>query len=408
MRAEAADINYIYDDLGRLVRLIDENGNAATYHYDAVGNLLRITRESGVPIGTVVTSLSSSSWNRATTSTVTINGYNLSCSAVTTTAFGVSLSEFQHSLDQIVITVTVGDFAITGPATLEITCDHGVLTVPIAIVDSPPTIAITSPEEGAIVMEGGEVTLTAAATDNVRVSGVEWTVGEITYPAQSTSPFHLVASVPIGVQTLTIEARAGDNFGQTSVATRIVAVQPDPPPTVTITSPAEGTAAIAGGRLTLTAEATDNIAVTQVQWNVNGIAESPLAIWPYVKEVLVPTGVSSLTIVATATDNFGRTGTSSRTLAVIPDPLTTVLGRVLDSSGQPVSGATINVFDQSVLSQATGAFTIASVPTIRGPILAGAEIQIGGMILRGESVIVPPVVGGTTDLGTITLRPLDN
>jgi YD repeat-containing protein len=72
--AQQARINYIYDDLGRLARVIDENGNAATYHYDAVGNLLRITRETGVPTTAAVSGLSSSSWNRGTTTTITITG----------------------------------------------------------------------------------------------------------------------------------------------------------------------------------------------------------------------------------------------------------------------------------------------------------------------------------------------
>ncbi len=38
-------INYVYDDLGRLVGVIDKDGNAATYSYDAVGNLLSISRQ---------------------------------------------------------------------------------------------------------------------------------------------------------------------------------------------------------------------------------------------------------------------------------------------------------------------------------------------------------------------------
>ena len=80
--AQQPKINYVYDDLGRLVRVIDENGNAATYHYDAVGNLLRITRESGVPATAAVSVVSPSSWNRGTNTTVTIAGHNLFCSSV--------------------------------------------------------------------------------------------------------------------------------------------------------------------------------------------------------------------------------------------------------------------------------------------------------------------------------------
>ena len=38
--------NYIYDDLGRLKIVIDDQGNAATYSYNAVGNLLSITKRN--------------------------------------------------------------------------------------------------------------------------------------------------------------------------------------------------------------------------------------------------------------------------------------------------------------------------------------------------------------------------
>jgi YD repeat-containing protein len=38
-------INYVYDELGRLVSAIDQIGNAAIYSYDAVGNLLSISRQ---------------------------------------------------------------------------------------------------------------------------------------------------------------------------------------------------------------------------------------------------------------------------------------------------------------------------------------------------------------------------
>ena len=38
--AVADQAKYIYDDLGRLSKVIDGKGNVATYNYDAVGNLL--------------------------------------------------------------------------------------------------------------------------------------------------------------------------------------------------------------------------------------------------------------------------------------------------------------------------------------------------------------------------------
>lgn len=47
-------IQYFYDDLGRLVKVVDTAGNVATYPYEAMGNLLSITRELVavlVPVG---------------------------------------------------------------------------------------------------------------------------------------------------------------------------------------------------------------------------------------------------------------------------------------------------------------------------------------------------------------------
>jgi YD repeat-containing protein len=39
-----ADVRYVYDPLGRLVAVVDDNGGAAVYAYDAVGNLVSIQR----------------------------------------------------------------------------------------------------------------------------------------------------------------------------------------------------------------------------------------------------------------------------------------------------------------------------------------------------------------------------
>jgi len=40
----ADQAQYFYDELGRLVGVIDGQGNIASYEYDAVGNLLSISR----------------------------------------------------------------------------------------------------------------------------------------------------------------------------------------------------------------------------------------------------------------------------------------------------------------------------------------------------------------------------
>jgi YD repeat-containing protein len=40
----AADISYVYDNLGRVLAVIDPASDTAVYQYDVVGNLTGITR----------------------------------------------------------------------------------------------------------------------------------------------------------------------------------------------------------------------------------------------------------------------------------------------------------------------------------------------------------------------------
>ncbi|MCI0370958.1 MAG: RHS repeat protein, partial [candidate division NC10 bacterium] len=53
----AQEIRYLYDDLGRLVGVVDPQGNAAEYVYDAVGNILQIKRFNVVPGAAVAITL---------------------------------------------------------------------------------------------------------------------------------------------------------------------------------------------------------------------------------------------------------------------------------------------------------------------------------------------------------------
>src|SRR5262245_12257322 len=45
-RLHAQAIQYVYNDVGRLVKVIDQNSNVAEYLYDAVGNILEIRRST--------------------------------------------------------------------------------------------------------------------------------------------------------------------------------------------------------------------------------------------------------------------------------------------------------------------------------------------------------------------------
>src|SRR6185369_8044961 len=115
-------------------------------------------------------------------------------------------------------------------------------------------------------------------------------------------------------------------------------------PTVTITSPAAGTTVIEGSSVQITVQATDDVQVASVNFLVNGSIAFTDSAFPYQFTLTVPVGVTTLTLGATAIDLGSNTATAPNVqINVIPDPLTTVIGRVVDESLTPLSGASVSV-----------------------------------------------------------------
>jgi YD repeat-containing protein len=133
-------VQYIYDELGRLVGVIDTSGNAAGYSYDAVGNVqaiarytssqasvLQFTPKTG-PVGTVVT--------------ISGTGFSTTLSQDTVSFNGTAATITSATANQIVTTVPSG--ATTG--TITVTSPAGSVTpsTPFTITASNGTPTITS------------------------------------------------------------------------------------------------------------------------------------------------------------------------------------------------------------------------------------------------------------------------
>ncbi|MGA2534763.1 MAG: Ig-like domain-containing protein [Terracidiphilus sp.] len=89
---------------------------------------------------------------------------------------------------------------------------------------------------------------------------------------------------------------------------------------------------------------------------------------------------------------------------LVPDPTTTVQGRVVDGSGNPVTGASTVVFTYFTgFTDATGNFSITYVPNDLGNIQVAAQITNNGQILDGVSGSVQGVTAGITNVGTIQI-----
>lgn len=179
------------------------------------------------------------------------------------------------------------------------------------------------------------------------------------------------------------------------------------PPTVTLTSPGDGSELIEGESITLRAAAEDNGRVASVAFVAQGLEAGMDTAAPFALDYQVPLDINLLTLEATATDTNGNTGTTGpREYVVLPDPGSTVIGLVTDEADVPLEGAEVTVVPGfTATTGVDGRFSIADVPTVSGDYTVRARFAPeGGRSLKGNSAPVAPVRGGTTDAGTIVVR----
>jgi YD repeat-containing protein len=117
-------VQYFYDDVGRLIRVVDGSGNVATYAYDAVGNLLSISRSS-VPAnnGLAILSFSPQSGTAGQTVIMQGQGFNTTASANSVQFNGVGTAVATATTNTLTVTVPAG--ATTGP--ISVTVGYNVL-----------------------------------------------------------------------------------------------------------------------------------------------------------------------------------------------------------------------------------------------------------------------------------------
>ena len=154
----------------------------------------------------------------------------------------------------------------------------------VTVDTTPPVASITSPIAGATV--AGTLAVLGSATDNVGVVNVEFYVDNQLMSSTASSPFSFswsTTSVPNGTHTLMVKAYdAASNVGQASVSVNVsnVVVVDTTPPTIAITSPANGST-VGAKNTKITVSATDNVGVTQVCIYIDGILQATLTGAPY-------------------------------------------------------------------------------------------------------------------------------
>lgn len=142
--------------------------------------------------------------------------------------------------------------------------------------NAPPVISITEPGSGATATAPASFNVTAAASD------ADGTVQQVTFYANGL-PIGTDTEAPFSIEwtgiaagNYALSAMAKDNLGATSISDPVnvtvngAAGDGDAPPTVTLTSPADGAQFQAPANMTVTADASDADGIAEVSFYANG------------------------------------------------------------------------------------------------------------------------------------------
>ena len=246
---------------------------------------------------------------------------------------------------------------------------------------TPPTVSMTAPTNGATV--SGSVAVTANASDNVGVAGVQFQLDGANLGAEDTaSPYSIswdTTAASNGSHTLTAVARdaAGNRTTSSPVSVTVSNSSADTtPPTVAMTAPSNGSTV--AGSITVSANASDNVAVAGVQFQLNGAnlgAEDTAA--PYsITWNTTTVANGSYTLDAIARDSSGnRTTSASVTVTVSNNSSDTTPPTV--SMTAPANGASVS-----------GSVTVAANASDNVGV-AGVQFQLDGANLGTEDTAAP-------------------
>jgi hypothetical protein len=228
---------------------------------------------------------------------------------------------------------------------------------------SAPTLSITSPTSGSTV--SGSVTISATETDSSTVNSVAFSIDGTTIATSTTAPYSCTwntASVSNGSHAIT--AVLEDSAGNAANASAAVTVNnaDTTPPTVSITSPANG--ATVSGTTAVKATASDSAGVASVAFSVDGTVKSTATTAPYSYSwVTTDVANGSHTVTATAKDTGGNTASSSVTVTVSNA-----------SSGSGTSTPTIAITSPGNEAVVSGTVAISAAVTDSDPVTSVAFV----------------------------------
>jgi regulation of enolase protein 1 (concanavalin A-like superfamily) len=236
-----------------------------------------------------------------------------------------------------------------------------------------PTVSLTAPADGATFKAPATVVVSANASDSDgSVAGVDFYAGATLLGTDTASPYSFTwSNVTAGTYSLTAVAR--DNAGATSTsAARSITVANNQPPTVSLTSPANGATFTAPATVAMSATAGDTDGtIAGVDFFAGTTLVGSATVSPYnVTWSNVPAGTYSLT--AVARDDSGAATTSAARTITVSNPPNQAPAVSLTA---PANGATFTA-PASITVSATASDTdgtIAKVDFFAGTTVIGTD-----------------------------------
>lgn len=208
----AAQERYDYDGLGRLIRVIDEQGRVTEYVYDAAGNILQVIGGTGGAQAPTIASISPTNIRRGETKAVQITGTGLTGAQVSVADPGLDLSNVRSLATQVTFDLTATAAAALGPQQVTVSNAAGTATTSITVSPLLPKLGM-SPLPIAVPPTGAarNFFVSLSSADNidhvVNVASANTAIATVS-PASVT--------IPAG-QTEVIVSIAGQTAGTTAI-----------------------------------------------------------------------------------------------------------------------------------------------------------------------------------------------